>query len=39
MDGVMGDAEMLGVRIWRIKARERDVWRCFLESAKTLHGL
>jgi hypothetical protein len=39
MDGVMRDAEMLGIRNWRTKAMDRDVWRCILESAKTLHGL
>jgi hypothetical protein len=39
MDGVMKDAERLRVRNWRIKARDRDVWRRLLESAKTLHGL
>ena len=39
MDGVMRDAENLGVRNWRIKARDRDGWRRLLESAKTLHGL
>jgi hypothetical protein len=39
MDGVMRDAKRLGVRNWRIKARDRDGWRCLLESAKTLHGL
>ena len=39
MDGVMSDAERLGVRNWRIKARDRDGWRRLLESAKTLHGL
>jgi hypothetical protein len=39
MDGVTKDAERLGVRNWRIKARDRDVWRHLLESAKTLHGL
>jgi len=39
MDGVMGDAERLGVRNWRIKAKDRDGWRRLLESAKTLHGL
>jgi hypothetical protein len=38
MDGVTKDAERLGVRNWRIKARDRDVWRGLLESAKTLHG-
>ena len=38
-DGVTRDAERLRVRNWRIKARERDGWRRFLESAKTLHGL
>jgi len=38
MDGVM-DAERLGFRNWRIKAKDRDGWRRFLESAKTLHGL
>jgi hypothetical protein len=32
MDGVMRDAERLGVR-------NRDGWRRLLESAKTLHGL
>jgi len=36
-DGVMKDAEKLGVRNWR--ARDRDDWRWLLESAKTLHGL
>jgi len=39
MDGVMRDAEKLGVRNWRFKARGRDGWRRLLESAKTLHGL
>jgi hypothetical protein len=39
MDGVMRDAEMLGIRNWRAKAMGRDVWRHILESAKTLHGL
>jgi hypothetical protein len=39
MDGVMRDAEKLGVRNWRIKARDRDGWRRLLESAKALHGL
>jgi hypothetical protein len=39
MDGVMRDAERLGVRNWRIKARDRYGWRRLLESAKTLHGL
>jgi len=39
MDGVMRDAERLGVRNWRIKAKDRDGWRRLLESAKTLHGL
>jgi len=39
MDGVMRDAERLGIRNWRIKAKERDGWRRLLESAKTLHGL
>jgi hypothetical protein len=39
LDGVTKDAERLGVRNWRIKARDRDVWRRLLESAKTLHGL
>jgi len=39
MDGVMRDAEKLGVRNWRIKARVRDGWRRLLQSAKTLHGL
>jgi hypothetical protein len=39
MDGVTEDAERLGVRNWRIKARDRDGWRRLLESAKTLHGL
>ena len=39
MDAVMTDAEKLGVRKWRIKARDRDGWRRLLELAKTLHGL
>ena len=39
MDGVMRDAEKLGVKNWTIKARDRDGWRRLLESAKTLHGL
>jgi hypothetical protein len=39
MDGVMRDAERLGIRNWRLKARERDGWRRILESAKTRHGL
>jgi len=38
-DGVMRDVERLGVRNWRIKAKDRDGWRRLLESAKTLHGL
>jgi len=39
MDGVMRDAERLGVRNWRSKTKDRDGWRRLLESAKTLHGL
>jgi hypothetical protein len=39
MDGVMRDAEGLGVRNWKSKAKDRDGWRRLLESAKTLHGL
>jgi len=39
MDGVTRDAERLGVRNWRNKAKDRDGWRRLLESAKTLHGL
>ena len=39
MGGVMRDTERLGVRNWRIKAKDRDGWRRLLESAKTLHGL
>jgi hypothetical protein len=39
MDGVMRDAERLGVRNWRSKAKDRVGWRRLLESAKTLHGL
>jgi len=39
MDGVMRDAESLGVRNWRIKAKDRYGWRRLLESAKTLRGL
>jgi hypothetical protein len=39
MDGVMRDAEKLGVRNWRSKAKARVGWRRLLESAKTLHGL
>jgi hypothetical protein len=31
MDGVTKDAERLGVRNWRIKARDRDGWRRLLE--------
>ena len=34
----MRDAERLGVRNWRIKAKDRDGWRRLLESAKALHG-
>jgi hypothetical protein len=39
MDGVMRDAEMLGVRNWRSKAKDRVGWRRLLESATTPHGL
>jgi len=38
MDGAMRDAEMLGVRNWKSKVKNRDGWRRLLESAKTLHG-
>ena len=31
----MRDAEKLGVRNWRIKAKDRDGWRRLLELAKT----
>jgi hypothetical protein len=34
----MRDAERLGIRSWRSKARDRDGWRLILESAKTLQG-
>jgi hypothetical protein len=39
MDGVIRDAEGLGVRNWRMMAKDRDGWRRLLELAKTLHGL
>jgi len=39
IDGVTKDAEKLGVRNCRARARDRDDWRRLLESAKTLHGL
>jgi len=39
MDGVMRDAERLGVRNWKSKFKDRDGWRRLLESTKTLHGL
>jgi len=39
MDGVMRDAEKLGIRNWSTKARDRDGWRRLLELAKTQHGL
>jgi hypothetical protein len=39
MDGVMRDAERLGVRNWKSKGKDRDGWRRLLESAQTLHGL
>jgi len=39
IDGVMRDVERLGVRNWRIKAKDRDGWRRLLESTMTLHGL
>jgi hypothetical protein len=38
LDRVMREAERLGVRNWRSKAKDRDGWRRLLESAKTLHG-
>jgi hypothetical protein len=38
MDGVMRDADRLGVRNWKSKFKDRDGWRRLLESAKTLHG-
>jgi len=38
MDGVMRDAEGLGVRNWRIKSKDRNGWRRLLESAKNLNG-
>jgi hypothetical protein len=39
MDGVMRDAERLGVRNWKSKTNDRDGWKRLFESAKTLHGL
>jgi hypothetical protein len=39
MDGVMRDAERLGVRNCKNKAKDRDGWRRLLDSAKTLRGL
>jgi len=36
---VTKDAEKLGVRNWRARARDRDDWRRLLESAKTAHGV
>jgi hypothetical protein len=39
MDGVMRDAERLGVRNWKSKFMDRDGWRRLLESAKTVHRL
>jgi hypothetical protein len=39
IEGVMRDAERLGVRNWRSKAKDRVGWRRLLELAKTLYGL
>jgi hypothetical protein len=39
MDGLMRDAEKLGVRNLKSKAKDRGGWRRLLESAKTIHGL
>jgi hypothetical protein len=39
MDGVMSDAERMGIRNWRIKVKDRDGWRRLLELAKTPHRL
>jgi len=39
IDGVKKDAEKLGIRNWRTRARDRDDWRGLRESAKTLYGL
>jgi len=39
VDGLPKDAEKLGVRKLKARARDRDDWRRLLESAKTLHGL
>ena len=38
MDGVMRDAERLGVRNWKSKAKDRDGSRRLLESAKDRDG-
>ena len=39
MNGVIRNAERLGVRNGKNKAKDRDGWRRLLESATTLHGL
>jgi hypothetical protein len=39
MDGVIRNAERLGVRNWRMMAKDTDGWRRLFELAKTLHGL
>jgi hypothetical protein len=39
MDGVDKDLRNFGVVNWKTKAQERDIWREFLEQAKTHKGL
>jgi hypothetical protein len=38
MDGVTKNAERLGVRNWRIKARDRDGWRRYLSRPRPCMG-
>jgi hypothetical protein len=38
-NGVKRDAERLGIKNWRTKARDRDGRRLVIELAKTLYGL
>jgi hypothetical protein len=39
IEDVMADLATMGIRGWRIKAADREVWRAVVNAAKTHQGL
>jgi hypothetical protein len=39
LDDVSTDMRKMGINEWRVRARDREIWRCIGMEAKALSGL